>query len=192
MISFYSFWFLLPFSPFLLFRNLFTNFSTIMIAELTHRCGNNVASYILFGLSQVLFPLSFIYANDNKLHTIETSLIRGMVSVLFNYFLARYSYNLTLDFKYDVNFNNILKRNAIVVVHGLVFTAAQFYLPLPIVHTVNFFAPIFIFIIDYFENGVRVTTAQIWFLIMSVLGVLFTVNNALFSKLIDPHYEKKT
>ena len=159
-----------------------------MIAELTRRCGNGPASYILFGLSQVLFPLSFIYANDHKLHTIETSLIRGMVSVLFNYYLARYSYGLTLDFKYDVNFNNILKRNAIVVVHGLLFTAAQFYLPLPIVHTVNFFAPIFIFVIDYFENGVRVTTAQLWFLVVSVLGVLCTVNSELFSKLIDPHY----
>lgn len=74
----------------------------------------------------------------------------------------------------------------------MIFTAAQFYLPLPIVHTVNFFAPIFIFIIDYFENGVRVSTAQMWFLVMSVLGVLFTVNNELFSKLIDPNYEKET
>lgn len=61
-----------------------------MIAGLTNRLGKGPTSYILFGLSQILFPLSFIYVNDHKLHTIETSLIRGMVSVLFNYFLARY------------------------------------------------------------------------------------------------------
>ena len=66
-----------------------------------------------------------------------------------NYTIASY-YGTTLDFKYDVNFWNLLKRNSIMVIHGLAIAAAQFYLPLPIVHTVSFFAPIFIFIIDYF------------------------------------------
>ena len=69
--------------------------------------------------------------------------------MILNYAIVRY-YDMGLDYKYDVNFNNIFKRNLIVVIHGLAITAAQFYLPLPIVHTVNFFAPIFIFIIDYF------------------------------------------
>lgn len=79
----------------------------------------------------------------------ETSLLRGVALIGLNYLIARY-YDMTLDFKYEVNFINLLKRNSIVVLHGIAIATAQFYLPLPIVFTINFFAPIFIFIIDYF------------------------------------------
>jgi drug/metabolite transporter (DMT)-like permease len=117
--------------------------------------------------------------------------VRGIVSIVLNVAIVRY-YDMGLDYKYDVNFKNILKRNVIVVIHGLAITAAQFYLPLPIVHTINFFAPIFIFIIDYFENGVRINKTQFYFLLFSVLGLLCTINNELMSKLIDKNYELKT
>lgn len=148
-------------------------------------------SYVLFGTSQILFPLAFIYANDHKMHPIETSLIRGFVSMVLNFAIVRY-YNMGLDYKYEVNFRNILKRNVIVVIHGLAITAAQFYLPLPIVHTINFFAPIFIFIIDYFENGVKITKTQFYFLLFSVLGLICTVNSELVSTLLDKQHEAKS
>jgi len=69
--------------------------------------------------------------------------------MLVNFAIIRY-YDMGLDYKYDVNFYNLFKRNTIVVVHGLAIATAQFYMPLPIVHTINFSAPIFIIIIDYF------------------------------------------
>lgn len=84
---------------------------------------------------------------------------------------------MSLDYKYDVNFKNIFKRNVIMVIHGLAITVSQFYLPLPIVHTINFFAPVFIFVIDYLENGVRINRAQTLFLFLSILGLVSTVNN---------------
>jgi drug/metabolite transporter (DMT)-like permease len=108
--------------------------------------------------------------------------------MLFNWAIVRY-YGMGLDYKYDTNFYNILKRNIIVVVHGLAITAAQFYLPLPIVHTINFFAPIFIFIIDYFENGVRISKLQLYSLLFSILGLLCTINSNLVSQLIDSKFE---
>ena len=111
--------------------------------------------------------------------------------MVLNFAVVRY-YDLGLDYKYEVNFRNILKRNIIVVIHGLVITAAQFYLPLPIVHTVNFFAPIFVFIIDYFENGVRISKLQFYFLLCSVFGVLCTINSTLVSKMIDKDFEFKS
>ena len=106
-------------------------------------------SYILFGTSQFLFTFGVIFSNDNKVNPIETSLVRGIASVILNFIIARY-YDMTLDFKYDVTFNNLFKRNFIMVLHGLAMGTAQFYLPLPIVHTISFFSPIFVFIIDYF------------------------------------------
>lgn len=106
--------------------------------------------------------------------------------MLLNFAIVRY-YDMGLDYKYDTNFYNILKRNIIVVVHGLAITAAQFYLPLPIVHTINFFAPIFIFIIDYFENGVRIGKIQLYFLILSIFGILCTVNSELVNQFVDKY-----
>jgi hypothetical protein len=120
-----------------------------MIPLLADTFGAERMSYVFFSISQILFPLAFIYANDHKMPAIETSLIRGMVSMVLNFAIVRY-YDMSLDYKYDVNFKNMLKRNIIFVFHGLAITASQFYLPLPIVHTINFFAPIFIFVIDYF------------------------------------------
>lgn len=120
-----------------------------MIPWLASKYGNEKVSYTMFTLSQIIFPLAFIYVNDNKVNPIETSMMRGFACVVVNIIIGRY-YDMTLDFKYDVNFKNLIKRNIILVIHGLAITMAQFYLPLPIVHTISFFSPIFIFVIDYF------------------------------------------
>jgi len=111
--------------------------------------------------------------------------------MLLNYGIVRY-YGMCVDYKYDTNFKNIFKRNMIMVIHGLAITAAQFYLPLPIVHTVNFFAPIFVFVIDYFENGVRISKLQFYFLLCSVFGVLCTINSTLVNKMIDKNFQFKS
>lgn len=99
---------------------------------------------------------------------------------------------MSLDYKYDVNFKNILKRNAIMVIHGLAITVSQFYLPLPIVHTINFFAPVFIFVIDYLENGVRINRVQTMFLLFCILGLVCTVNNELFESMLEVDHEIKS
>jgi drug/metabolite transporter (DMT)-like permease len=78
------------------------------------------------------------------------------------------------------------------VIHSLAITQAQFYLPLPVVHTINFCAPIFIFIIDYFENGVRINKIQFYFLFLGIVGILCTINDELLSKLLNKSYEFKT
>ena len=159
-----------------------------MIPLLVETFGADRMSYVFFSICQILFPLAFIYANDHKIPAIETSLVRGMVSMVLNFAIARY-YGMTLDYKYDVNFNNMLKRNIILVVHGIAITAAQFYLPMPIVHTINFFAPIFIFVIDYFENGVRISKTQFYFLFFSVLGLLCTINSELVNSLLKTDHK---
>jgi hypothetical protein len=41
-----------------------------MIALLSSMFGAERMSYVFFGLSQILFPLAFIYANDHKMHAI--------------------------------------------------------------------------------------------------------------------------
>jgi drug/metabolite transporter (DMT)-like permease len=147
-----------------------------MIPQLVSIIGAEKASYLLFGLSQILFPISFIYVNENKFNPIETNLIRGAGVICLNFIIARY-YKMNLDYKYDVNFYNLMKRNIIMVLHGLAFANAQFYLPLPIVHTIGCSAPIYIFILDYYENGVRASRGQIISLVIGILGIICTIND---------------
>jgi drug/metabolite transporter (DMT)-like permease len=162
-----------------------------MIPLLVEKFGLERVSYCLGIFAQCVYPLAFLYANDKKINPVETSLIRGILLMVINFAIIRY-YDMGVDFKYDVTWWNLFKRNGIVVIHGLAITAAQFFLPLPIVHTINFFAPIFIFIIDYFENGVRINRAQFTSLMVGVLGIITTLNDELVAKLMDPEYEMKT
>jgi drug/metabolite transporter (DMT)-like permease len=162
-----------------------------MISCFVEKFGPQKTSYILFAISQLLFPLGFIYANDNKINPVETSLLRGIAAVILNFSLSRY-YDVTLDYKYDITFFNLFKRNSIVVLHMLAIGTAQFYLPLPIVHTINFFSPIFVFIIDYFENGITINKKQLYCLLAGIVGIICAINDELINKFMDDHYEMKT
>lgn len=124
----------------------------------------------------MLFPLSFIYVNDNKFNAMETSLVRGAVVCLLNFVCGRY-YGETLDYKYAHNFKHMIIRNTIFVAHGICLTVVQFYLPLPIVYTINSSAPIFIFIMDYFINDISINKTQLLSLLLGITGIIFTIND---------------
>ena len=66
---------------------------------------------------------------------------------------------------------------------------AQFYLPLPIVHTICGSGPIFVFIIDYYVNGVRINPKQFVGIVISVVGLVLTINGGLFIKYFNPEFE---
>jgi drug/metabolite transporter (DMT)-like permease len=84
---------------------------------------------------------------------------------------------MALDYKYSHNFKHMIIRNSIFVAHGLALTMIQFYLPLPMVYTINSSAPIFIFIMDYFINGIKINKIQLFSLLFGVIGILFTIND---------------
>jgi drug/metabolite transporter (DMT)-like permease len=57
-----------------------------------------------------------------------------------------------------------------------VFTFVQFYLEQPILQTINSCGPIFIFVLDYFMNGVKINYKQFIGVLLAIFGVLLTVN----------------
>ena len=65
---------------------------------------------------------------------------------------------------------------------------AQFYLPLPIVHTICGSGPIFVFILDYYLNGVRINLKQLIGIILGLLGLILTVNGRLIILYFDPSF----
>ncbi len=66
------------------------------------------------------------------------------------------------------------------------FTLAQFYLTQPILLTINTTGFLFVFIVDYIINRVTITKKQLFGVILSVIGVLFTVNGEIIIKKFDP------
>ena len=71
------------------------------------------------------------------------------------------------------------RRNYLVAVQGLGLAAAQFYLPLPIVHLILCSSSIFVAIIDYFRNGVKMNSAQIQGIIIGFVGLALIINDDL-------------
>ena len=65
---------------------------------------------------------------------------------------------------------------------------AQFYIPIPIVHTLSGTGPIFVFIIDYYKNGVQINKKQIVGILLGILGVIVTINGKVIIHYIDPTF----
>lgn len=63
---------------------------------------------------------------------------------------------------------------------------SQFYLPLPIVHTICGGGPIFIFIVDYYMNGIKINMKQFIGIIIGIIGLIFTVNGGLIMVYFNP------
>jgi drug/metabolite transporter (DMT)-like permease len=85
-------------------------------------------------------------------------------------------YKVSIDFKCEEDLKILNSRNIIIVIHSFVFTLVQFYLEQPILQTINSCGPIFIFVIDYFMNGVKINQKQFFGVLLAIFGVLLTVN----------------
>jgi hypothetical protein len=51
-----------------------------------------------------------------------------------------------------------------------------FYLPQPVIHTINCSGPIFVIIEDYFINGVKINSQQFKGIVFTFLGIILTIN----------------
>ena len=65
---------------------------------------------------------------------------------------------------------------------------SQFYLPLPIVHTISGSGPLFVFIIDYYLNGIEINQKQLTGIAFGIIGLILAVNGRLIITYIDPTY----
>jgi drug/metabolite transporter (DMT)-like permease len=113
--------------------------------------------------------------------------MRGLALVVITFILARV-YDIGLEFKSPFNFKYLCIRSLFIFAHGIGFSGVQFYLPLPIVHTINSSGPLFIFIMDYFMNGVKINNKQLMGIIIAVLGVAITVNGESVMEFMDDDY----
>jgi drug/metabolite transporter (DMT)-like permease len=95
---------------------------------------------------------------------------------------------MDIDFKHFHNAKFLLIRSSIMVVHGVTFAISQFYLPLPIVHTIGSASPLFVFILDFYMYGITINKKQTLGIVVSLIGTLLTVNGPYMMKIFDATY----
>jgi drug/metabolite transporter (DMT)-like permease len=126
-------------------------------------------------ISQIIWPLSFVYPSENKMNPVETNIIRSIFTMLSHFWLIRY-FDLNFSLKSSSNLNINLRRNFIICLHQFTLTASLFVLPFPIVFTLNSSCVLFVFILDYFIFNVEINKQQVQGVVLGFIGVLLTVN----------------
>jgi drug/metabolite transporter (DMT)-like permease len=63
-----------------------------------------------------------------------------------------------------------------MTIYSGIISLSQFILPLPIVHTINSSGVIFVFMIDYFINGIQINKRQAIGITIGLIGVLVVGN----------------
>ena len=63
---------------------------------------------------------------------------------------------------------------------------------LPIVYTVSGSGPLFALIVDYYLNGVKINSKQLWGIVVGLVGLILTINGRILITYIDPKYELET
>jgi drug/metabolite transporter (DMT)-like permease len=83
---------------------------------------------------------------------------------------------IDLHVKSAADMKNILLRNTLIGFHQLVYAAMHFVLSFPLVNSIIITGPLFVFVIDYYLNGVTINQTQILGIIVSFAGILLSIN----------------
>ena len=67
-------------------------------------------------------------------------------------------------------------RSIVLTIDAYILAIVQFYLPLPIVHTLGCSGTVFVFILDYYINGAKLNKKQIVGIIICFFGVILVAN----------------
>jgi drug/metabolite transporter (DMT)-like permease len=73
-----------------------------------------------------------------------------------------------------------------MLVHSILFASSQYILPLPIVHTLGCTGTLFVFLIDYLLNNVKINLKQSIGILLGFIGALIATNSRILTQIIYP------
>lgn len=158
------------------------------ISFVTDRIGNENLAILLMTISNLLWPTSFIYVSQHHFSPIQTNLARG-ASICLSHILICLILGISLDFKSSKDVKYLLIRNTLIGFHQVVYTAMHFVLSFPLINSITITGPLFVFIIDYYINGVTINRVQAIGIAIGFAGILININGDFLMTLIDPTYE---
>ena len=106
-----------------------------------------------------------------------------MIGTLLNYLTLSYR-GYSNKFESPRNFKWLLILNVCILAYFYALPFSQFYLPLPIVHTIGCSSIAIIYTIDYFLNGITITKNGAVGVVFALVGVILMANNRLIMSFI--------
>ena len=140
--------------------------------------------YLLSFTAACFYPITWIYCSEQNMSIAENALLRGIACTAVHYITC----NLTqspINIKCPESYKYLVLRSIILSIYSIIFSLSQFVLPLPVVHTINCSGQIFVFIIDYLINGVKINFQQVIGVCVGLTGVLLTGNGKIIMMWID-------
>lgn len=92
---------------------------------------------------------------------------------------------ISLDFKTSYDLKGLMVRNTAIFIHQVIYTGMFFVVSAPVNHTITISGPLFVFLIDYYINGVKINKKQATGVAMGIIGVIITVNAEYLMSLYD-------
>jgi drug/metabolite transporter (DMT)-like permease len=138
-----------------------------------------------------MFPIGFIYPSGHNVPVAQTILCRG-ISIIITHITIFRIFNISADFPSPHNQKYLLIRNITMALHQILYTLMHFVISFPLVNTITSTGPIFVFLIDYYLNGVKINKAQMIGVIVGLLGVILVINGDYIMSLINDDYHTKT
>lgn len=117
-------------------------------------------------------------AENSYLNAGSVAFWRGLAICILNTLIIKFR-NKKIDFRDKHDFSLLNARSFYASLHGIIISLSLYYLPSPIVHTINSCGPLIVFVLDYIRNGTAVTNKQIVGIFISAIGLLITINAAL-------------
>lgn len=137
--------------------------------------------------STLIWPISFIYVNEHKISPFQTYLARGIAIFITHTLLCRLM-GIDLDFKSTHDFKYLVVRNTAMLIHQLCYAGMYFVVSLPVNNTILMSGPLFVFLIDYYLNGITINKKQAVGIVLGIMGVVLTVNADYIMSWLDGNY----
>lgn len=96
---------------------------------------------------------------------------------------------IPIDFKHPTTLKALSIRSFLTAIHGFFYAFAQFIIPLPVVYTIGCSGTLFIFVIDYLLNDIKVNSKQVLGICIGIIGAILATNGRMITKFIDPSYQ---
>jgi drug/metabolite transporter (DMT)-like permease len=106
--------------------------------------------------------------------------------IIVNYIISK-SLKIKTDFPNINDFKILVSRNAIMILQTMILAISLKYLQAPTVHTISNSGPILVLVLDHFINKVQISQRQILGIIITIIGLLLTVNFHLLLYLVDEY-----
>ena len=112
----------------------------------------------------------------------ETSLSRYAMQIIISYLICRVNKS-SMEYRSPIEMRKLIFRSMIFTMNTAVLAWAQFYLPLYVVHTIGSMGPVFVCIINYYVNNMKITKNQINGNVIAFIGIFFTINGKSISSM---------